>query len=232
MARMTVKNYFSPNARQNGCEKLGITLDNLELWSVDDDGVAVLQNGILYRVSFKNRIEQLKAANVIEAATEAVNAAVQKMIDNPKSNYMPTNAGPAWFDLIGRLPEWEAMKAQVNENKSHSEALKAETEARKAREDDELLQKLLDAAADDFKNGVQIQSDLFEGLLTRHGIKAPIKTVGWLRKNLVAISQTQYKYYNSPSKSIMGLAHELAEAMAEPEPVDPEVARLFCKAGN
>lgn len=215
MARMTVRNYIEETAAQNNCQLLGQTLDGFELWSVDSgQGIAAKKDDILYRVGFADQLAKLQTLNLMERCALVVTESAERFAANPKTECMPSQ-GPALFDLVGRLSEWETIRAAVNENRNQSRAFKLERDQKAERETEELFQKLLDAAADDFKNGGSIQTEMFEGLLKRHNIKCPPKTLGWVRKSLCTISQKGYTRYrdSNNSKTVMGLAEDLTVAI-------------------
>lgn len=234
MAKMMVRNYFKPNAPQIKCESMGKTADGLEIWTVDKgQGLAVLQNGVLFRICDIRHLDALRGMELLARVREAVERVYQTVTgEGSQSTHM--GCSPAEFELAGRLADWHQCRAVIDQRKADAQAAREAREAAERLETEKLYQQLLDDAADEFKAGREISAEAFEGLLDRHNIKCPIKTLGWIRKALSTIRHDQYAYFKGFNKSqtVMDLARELTEKLAEPiktesEPVDPEVARLF-----
>jgi len=101
--------------------------------------------------------------------------------------------------------EIDQEKTEMEKEDLEKEKLKQEKEEQEKKAFEDYILK----SEENLKNGKKIEADAFEELLKRNGIKIPLRTLGWIRGNLLRIGTEGWNFRGGKSATISKLLKEL-----------------------
>lgn len=101
---------------------------------------------------------------------------------------------------FGRTEDFNKVQ-DYNEAEDKSKAAERQRESEeRQREAEKQRQELVNDAEERFKAGLEVNSEMFLELCKKHGIKVPIKTIGWCKKSMYSASKNSYRRNSSKNR--------------------------------
>jgi len=195
-------------------------LYQLDKWADDEwsDGVLIeTPSGVITQIINPKSLYRLK--ELVEKGEDIfamMNKRVSDELEKAKRGqcFMVPKHWAIAFDRLGEYEEAEKEFWQLTNEKKKKEA-----EEKKQIElaEQKAAEERLDKAELDYYNGSFIGGDDFEGLLKRHEIKVPLRTLGWIKNNLNAVRNGSYTFSSARaskgSTKMSSLMKELFEKL-------------------
>jgi hypothetical protein len=145
------------------------------------------------------------------AAIDDLGAEINKVIDRRIGSSAFVNVGYAF--AAGRGDEVIAYNAALEEKRVRRESDRSQAAIAKQRASKEAHDRDMINAKAGLKAGERIAADIFLDLLKQYGIKINLRTHGWIKKSLIDVHKGGYDCYGAGSTKVMGLVHELINAI-------------------